>query len=384
VRLSNVLNFLNPRAPKGLIPCAAEWVSARTRTHPQLRHPQPKAWVKEIFPAEDNVHRLEYRYQPAPYEEFASVRWTDSPAASLFYLQDCRLLGAEAAVISPDNKVFAEFTLPPAGRWFEHACFRRRRMPPVKHLKGWYATLVWPESAFFFHWMMEALPRMAVLGPYADLLDGVFVPSPLKEFHKESLRLLGIGADKLIAVDAQSHFQPEHLFVPRAFAMYNPPRWLRTWYTSVYLPSAVGAAIGVQPVKRMYISRGDAPGRRVENEEEVLRQLVPMGFVAVRLSELSMAAQARMFHEADVIVAPHGAGLSNLVFCKSGTLVIEILPPMWMAPCFMALATAAGCDYRHIVAETIDNATSRPQLDNVRAPLGTLMHTLGAHLCEPA
>lgn len=384
MHLSNVLNVLNPRAPKGLINSASEWAAERVRASPQLRHSQPKAWVKEIFPAEDNAHRLPYPYQPTAHEEFASVRWTASPAASLFYLQDCRLLGAEGAVISPDNKVFAEFTLPPADRWLDHACFKRRRIPPVTQLKGWYATLVWPESAFFFHWMMEALPRMAVLGQYADLIDGLFVPSPLKEFHKESLRLLGIGADKLIPIDVQSHFQPEHLFVPKAFAMYNPPRWLRTWYTSVYLPHAQANAASVPPVRRLYVSRNDAPGRLVENEAAVLRDLAPLGFVAVRLSAHSMAAQARLFHEAEVIVAPHGAGLSNLVFCKPGTHVVEILPPRWMAPCFMALATAAGCDYRHVVAETIDSAVPRPQLDNIRIPVDTLMRTLGEHLREPA
>lgn len=384
VHLSNLVNFLNPAAPKGLITSASDWAAARVRSNPQLRYSQPKAWVKEMFPAEDNTHRLSYRHEPTPHDEFSSVRWTANAAASLFYLQDCRLLGSEGAVISPDNKVFAEFTLPPANRWPDHACFKRRRIPAVTPLKGWYATLVWPESAFFFHWMMEALPRMAVLGEYAELLDGLFVPGPLKEFHKESLRLLGFGADKLIALDVHSHFQPEHLFVPHAFAMYNPPRWMRAWYNSAYLPRAVAAAITVQPVRRMYISRSDAPGRQVENEKEVLRELGVFGFEPVRLSELSMAAQARLFHEAEAIVAPHGAGLSNLVFCRPGTLVVEVLPPKWMAPCFMALATAGECDYRHIVADTIDTGTPRPQLDGIRIPLDPLVRTLRERLREPA
>jgi capsular polysaccharide biosynthesis protein len=377
MRFSNVINFLNPAAPKGLIPSADDWVQQRVLRAGQLRKPQPAAWVREVFPEEENIHLLQYPTQPTPFNEFSSVRWTASPAASLFYLQGCRILGGEGAVISPDNRVFADFTLPPADRWLEHACFRRRRIPPVTRLKGWYATIVWPESHFFFHWMIEALPRMAVLGDYARLLDGLFVPSPLQEFHRESLRLLGIDSAKLIPVDVGSHFQPERLLVPRTFAMYNPPRWLHSWFKGAYLPSATEHRSSAHPIKRIYVSRNDAPARRVENEDEVLQHLAPLGFVAVRLSELSMAEQARVFNEAEVIVAPHGAGLSNLVFCKEKTIVVEILPPRWMAPCFMALASCAGCIYRHLLAqETPVAGPARPQFDNVKVPVQELAEIL--------
>ena len=39
-----------------------------------------------------------------------------------------------------------------------------------------------------------------------------------------------------------------------------------------------------------------------------------------------------------MIVAPHGAGLSNLVFCRPGTTVIEIFSPQWLNLAFWKLA----------------------------------------------
>jgi capsular polysaccharide biosynthesis protein len=46
----------------------------------------------------------------------------------------------------------------------------------------------------------------------------------------------------------------------------------------------------------------------------------------------SMAWQAFLFRAADVVVAPHGAGLAASMFCRSGTRVLEVLPDPSMAP----------------------------------------------------
>ncbi len=372
MRLSNLVNRLNPSAPKGLIASADEWVRIRAAAVHQLRHPQPQAWVKEVFAADDHFNLLDYPLPPTPGEEFTSVRWTASGPSRLFYMQGARILGDEGAVISPDNRVFADFTLPPADDWREHACFKRRRIPPVQTLKGWYATVAWPESKFFFHWMIEALPRMAVLGESAEVLDGLFVPSPLQNYHRESLAQLGFGPDKLIPLSPDAHFQPEHLFVPQAFAMYNPPRWVPEWFKRSYLPAPDAPTTTTSPsCKRIYISRADAPMRQVANETAVAAMLARHGFSSVRLSEHAFSEQARIFNDADVIVGPHGAGLSNLVFCREGTTVIEVLPPRWMAPCFMTLAFAARCRYHHLLGSPREG-TGNPQRDDIDIPLDEL------------
>jgi capsular polysaccharide biosynthesis protein len=380
MRVGNLINFLNPAAPKGLIRNAARWVEQYAAESRHQRRPQPNVWRKNVHTAEDNIRLLTRSSAPTPQDEYDTVRWTVHEGSTLYCLKGCRVLGAEGAVISPDNRVFADFTLPPAERWLEHACFKRRRMPPVKKLKGWYATIAWPEARFFFHWMVEALPRMAALGEYAKVVDGLFVPSPLLPFHRRSLELLGFDESRLIPLDAQSHFQPEHLFVPHTFAMYNPPRWMHRWYKDTFLAHARALAASGQPARRIYISRADAPVRRVTNEEEVMRMLGRYGFTSVELSALPFEAQARLFHDADVIVAPHGAGLSNMVFAREDTHLIEAMAPRWMAPCFMALAMSAGCRYRYLVAEEIALAGGAPQRNDIRVPVDHLERLVRAAL----
>ncbi|HBW56875.1 MAG TPA: hypothetical protein DEF27_03370, partial [Oscillatoriales bacterium UBA8482] len=54
------------------------------------------------------------------------------------------------------------------------------------------------------------------------------------------------------------------------------------------------------------------------------------GVVPVELETLSVAEQARLFAHAKVIIAPHGAGLTNLMFCSPETIVIELVSPHYI------------------------------------------------------
>jgi len=67
------------------------------------------------------------------------------------------------------------------------------------------------------------------------------------------------------------------------------------------------------------------------------------------LEELTWAQQITAFRAAKIIVAPHGAGLANLVFCQSGTKVIELLHRSYVSPLYWQLAALKDVDYRPVV-----------------------------------
>ena len=89
---------------------------------------------------------------------------------------------------------------------------------------------------------------------------------------------------------------------------------------------------------RLYIDRRGTRLRRLGNEDELAAALARMGFVAVRPETMSFADQVRLFRGADMIVAPHGAALTNLGFCRPGTQVIELLMDAYCNWCFRHLA----------------------------------------------
>jgi len=59
----------------------------------------------------------------------------------------------------------------------------------------------------------------------------------------------------------------------------------------------------------------------------------------------------RLFSEASVVIAPHGAGLTNIVFCQPGAIIIELLAPGYLVPYYWILASEAQLNYFYLIGE---------------------------------
>jgi capsular polysaccharide biosynthesis protein len=143
------------------------------------------------------------------------------------------------------------------------------------------------------------------------------------------------------------HIKTEHLFATDYSARDNPPPWLHAWYKAKFVRPL---GLKVKSGRKIYISRTDAARRKASNSDEIGDMVSALGFEVVTLSKLSFLEQATIFHTSDVIVGEHGSGLANLVFCREGTKVIEILNRFWMYPCFYAIAISVGLEYHFHVA----------------------------------
>jgi hypothetical protein len=83
---------------------------------------------------------------------------------------------------------------------------------------------------------------------------------------------------------------------------------------------------GKESTKRIYVSRNDARLRRVLNEKSFMPKLEALGFQRVLLADEPIARQVALFRQAEIVVAPHGAGLAHIAWCKPGTKIIEFFP----------------------------------------------------------
>ncbi len=77
--------------------------------------------------------------------------------------------------------------------------------------------------------------------------------------------------------------------------------------------------------KRIAVCRGLANSRNIENRAEMIEALKPLGFVAIQPEKLKFDEQVLIFAEAQVIVCEFGAAMANVMFCRPGAKVVEVI-----------------------------------------------------------
>lgn len=102
---------------------------------------------------------------------------------------------------------------------------------------------------------------------------------------------------------------------------------------------------------RIFISRAKSRRRRIVNEEELYSGLKQYGFVSCPLEDLAIEEQIALFYDAEMVVAPHGAGLVNLLF-SSRVKVLELFSGPLVRPHFYYVCKSLGHDYRYYCTRT--------------------------------
>jgi hypothetical protein len=181
------------------------------------------------------------------------------------------------------------------------------------------ASVALPPWNNYYHWTIECLPRIRLLdkyaadvGEYPDLI----VPADRPAWMDETLSLIDYAGRVVEWGSGLAHV--DQLVVP-SFPDPIPPecRWLRD-RMRVGAEYAVDADMNVNPESnRVYLSRTDATTRRVRNFEQIRPILDAHGFEPYVLSDLDVSEQIALFTDADTVVAPHGAGLTNIVYADN-------------------------------------------------------------------
>ena len=227
------------------------------------------------------------------------------------------------------------------------------KKPASRRIEGPVFPLIGFCPAAHYHWMTEVLYRLH--GCLEDLPASTrfLIPARALEVHREALRALGIGHDRLLEMNRNDHFEFTDLWYasPVTKSGYDIPevvRWVHDAFAS-YTRLKVEAWTGRRP-EMIYITRRLAYRRRIVNEAELITMLTAAGVTCIECEKLSFSEQAAMFSRARIVIAPHGAGLVNLLFAPFGGHVLEIYPeeiPMG-ATCYWSLAHALGWNYRYL------------------------------------
>jgi capsular polysaccharide biosynthesis protein len=323
-----------------------------------------------------------YNRQPKGVE---TIKWKYNPVPPRPFLASVpggRVYGTNGSVIAPDNKLLWDVSFEYHTYPHKHPIFKEKSLPPITHTTETLAVVTFQVSFNYFHWMFDVLPRLELLRQSGIKFDrivinrGILYRKDYCEFQDESLKLLGISKDRLIECHPQTHIQAKQLIVCTgagytAHVPKNVCQFLRREFLEKSnLPKVKG-------YERIFISREDSSHRKIVNEDEVVKVLKKYGFKKVTLSTLSFQEKIKIFNSAETIISPHGAGLTNLVFCNPGTKVIELFAPRYTMPCFYIISNHMNLDYYYLVGEAvIPNRTSSTHEDPIVVDLDKLQRTL--------
>jgi capsular polysaccharide biosynthesis protein len=280
---------------------------------------------------------------------FAGMANEDFAEEGTAWLPAGRVYG-DGVVLSADGRLLARDAAPDFGKLFEqHWLLRHDRLrAPVAAPAGPLAVVAAHLGRGYGHWLLDELPRLLALHAAGDLADAATILAHAgSEPAVTSFGRLGI-AGRALAAGRATFFAAGPLIVPSYVGRPGFPRpeglaALRDFAAGLGRDTA-GAG------EKIYVSRAGARRRRVVGEEALRAALEARGFATVRLEERSWAEQIALFRAARVVVAPHGAGLANLVFCAPGTRVVELFARDYVNPCYWRVAALSGLDYRPVVA----------------------------------
>ncbi len=198
-------------------------------------------------------------------------------------------------------------------------------------------------SSGYHHWLTESVVKLRFIDSASHQ---ILLPADYPRFAAESLSLFDCGEVLLVPRGRSVATRNLTVVANPASGNFNPEQigWLKRELTA-----RCGSAS--DSVRRIYITRSNAPLRKVENEDAVVSRMTSLGFEVVDPGELSFCDQVKLFAQCEALVSVHGAGLTNCLFMPEGGQVLELyrerLPGgAAMNPCYENLARAARLIYR--------------------------------------
>lgn len=239
-------------------------------------------------------------------------------------------------------------------------------LKPQKKLLGCWLSLLSSNQDNYYHCLIMNIGKLfQISSSEAEMVDGILIPYHLTDVEARAFRLaikqvFGDRNIEILRVQWGQSFEVEKIIFPwkavSVFAGYTHSgviSFFRAISSSLY-------AAGISFPKRFYIDRRAACNRVLHNEDELVSILEQNGFAIIQLEYLTFDEQALLFANAEYIIGAHGAGLANIVFCKPGTKIIELMPHTLLRWCYRQIAMVADLSYECVITQSNSEAENKP------------------------
>lgn len=220
---------------------------------------------------------------------------------------------------------------------------KRLFLPPRKTLAGDVILGAILGGETYFHWMTEGLPLLhetfKAMKRRGIKPSAILFHAKTARFHKDTMDAIGLRNIPVFAIQKKAYYECEKLY-------FTSPKIISgrvskaeiNFLRSIYLSPKIRNA----QTERIAILRNDARSRGLTHFEKIVKILLGFDFKLYEPSHFSVKDQAKRFFEARTIVAVHGAALTNLIFCRPGTKVVELFSAKYVNPCYAHICRQLG------------------------------------------
>jgi capsular polysaccharide biosynthesis protein len=208
-------------------------------------------------------------------------------------------------------------------------------------------------DANYGHWIVDTLPKVALLQEFEDLDRCLFVLNDqadptMRKVVEDSLGMFGISPEQLIYLDKAS-YEFERLVVLGTLTRHpvSKSRFAIEVLEGLarQLPSTVVPS-PEPPARRLYVTRAGTSRRRLTNESEVVELLTAEGYQVIAPETMTVREQMAAFQAADHVIGVMGAALANLAFSPRGVSVLALATPAMKHDYFYDIVCLKAGRYR--------------------------------------
>ncbi len=302
----------------------------------------------EIYP-----ETVVYCPQPRAFEEnnaFESKEVT-IPQMNVAKIKNGKCYTQNGLVLTSNNKALTDYT-----PLEEHPLRNKRhyKFQKPEKIEGAVAVLTNDScQKNYYHWLIESASRLHLIEKSGFKVDKYIINNECT-YQKKVLALLGIPEDQIIKIEPNRLIQADELIIPSIVNYFEEiktekrdyfnAKFVAPWVIEFYREKFLPLVAETEP-KKIYISRKKAPYRKVENEDELMEYLEKHGFESYCLEDLDFLEQVELFYNATHVFSAHGAGLTNIMFCKKNTKVYEFFDPGYLYQGQQMIALNLNLDY---------------------------------------
>ncbi len=221
------------------------------------------------------------------------------------------------------------------------------------------------EGTNFSHFLFDWIPRLAhfLAAGLEDARHILFVMGGAPgEFHGRLIEALcatfGLAPDQFVFPTGPEIWRSTnrvYFFSDARVEIMHPAHMAHERSVEIIRQLTASIKTAKRDFTRIYISRADTPLRQVANEIELWNQLKKLGFVMIWLAQLPLQQQIELVRGAEVVVAPHGMGLTHIAFHDGKPLIVELHHPEIGTDAYAFMANALGFRYRPVIGKSLED-----------------------------